>query len=150
MRTKILIVQKSNQPIWKTKLSVEGIVGKEGEIMPATQSYEMVLNIYEDEKSPIPVKTMVISSEHHEKNILKYGMEALLRGVSLISMLSITEPHNTKPDDTFKKEVESIAYSIVGRMEQDTFFNNYNPAKMREYIEDKINRLKDKFKIEPK
>ena len=61
----------------------------------------------------------------------------------------MNEPGDSSMDH-YAKEVESIAYSIVARMEQDTFFDNYNPAKMRKYIEDKLLSLRDKFKIEPK
>jgi hypothetical protein len=150
MRTKILRIQKSAKPIWETKLSIDGIINGKDNIPPTEQAYEMVLSIFEDEDSLAPIKNIVISPEHHENNILKYGMETLLRGVTLVSMLSITEHRDIKHEDTFEKEIEAIAYSIVGRMEQDTFFNNYNPTKMREYIEEKITRLKDKFRIEPK
>jgi len=150
MKTKILIIQKSDRPLWETKLSIDGIVGEKGNSIPSTQAYEMALHIYEDENSQVPLRTMIISPEFHPNNIAKYGMEALLKGVDLVSMLSITEKHGTKNEDAFVKEVEAIAYSIVGRMEQDTFFNNYNPGKMREYVEEKIIRLKDKFRIEQK
>ena len=150
MRTKILKIQKSSKSIWETKLSIDGIVNGKDNIPPTEQAYEMVLAIYENENSTFPIKNIIIGPEHHENNIVKYGMEALLRGITLVSMLSITEHPGAKHGDTFEKEVEAIAYSIVGRMEQDTFFNNYNPSKMREYIEDKINHLKDKFKIEIK
>ena len=150
MRTKILKIQKSHRPIWETKLSVDGIINGKDNIPSTEQAYEMVLNIHESESSIIPVKTIVINSDHYSSNISKYGMEALLRGVNIVSMLSITEQSDSKHKDTFEKEVESIAYSIVGRMEQDTFFNNYNPSKMLEYIEEKIKRLEDKFKIELK
>lgn len=150
MKTKILIIQKSKKPIWETKLSVDGIVNGKDNVPPTEQAYEMVLHIYEDESSQIPLRTMIISPQFHEDNIAKYGMKALLKGVNLVSMLSVTEKHGTKNEDSFNKEVEAIAYSIVARMEQDTFFNNYNPAKMREYIEDKIKHLKDKFIIEQK
>jgi len=150
MRTKILKIQKSAKPIWETKLSIDGIINGKDNIPPTEQAYEMVLSIFEDEDSLAPIKNIVINTEHHANNIAKYGMDALLRGVNLVSMLSITEHPDIKHEGAFDKEVEAIAYSIVGRMEQDTFFNNYNPGKMREYIEEKIIRLKDKFRIESK
>jgi hypothetical protein len=65
-------------------------------------------------------------------------------------MLSITQEPGDSTIDHFKREAEAIAYSIVDRMEHDTFFNNYNPTNMRDYIENKLMKLRDRFKIEPK
>lgn len=150
MKIKILKIQKSSRSIWETKLSIDGIVNGKENIPSAEQAYEMVVNIYEDETSSLPLKTISINEKHHENNISKYGMEALLRGVELGSMLSIAQEPGDNSIDYYKREVEAIAYSIVGRMEQDTFFNNYNPTNMRDYIEDKLLKLRDRFKIEPK
>ena len=150
MKIKILKVQKSNRPVWDTKLTIDGIINGKENIPSTEQAYEMVVNIYEDEASSLPIKTINISDKHYENNIIKYGMEALLKGVELGSMLSIAQEPGDNSIDHFKREVEAIAYSIVGRMEQDTFFNNYNPANMRDYIENKLMKLKDRFKIEPK
>ena len=150
MKIKILKIQKSNRPIWETKLSVDGIINGKDNIPSTEQAYEMVVNIYEDERSALPIKTIIVGEKHYENNIVKYGMEALLKGVELGSMLSIAQEPGDNSVDHFKREVEAIAYAIVGRMEQDTFFNNYNPSNMRDYIEEKLLKLRDRFKIEPK
>ena len=150
MKIKILKIQKSNRPIWETKLSVDGIINGKDNIPSTEQAYEMVVNIYEDERSALPIKTISVGEKHYENNIVKYGMEALLKGVELGSMLSIAQEPGDNSVDHFKREVEAIAYAIVGRMEQDTFFNNYNPSNMRDYIEEKLLKLRDRFKIEPK
>lgn len=148
MRIKVLKIQKSNKSIWETKLSVHGTI--DDTTQSTEQAYEMMLHVYDGENSMLPTKSIVVSEQHHANNIRKYGMDALLLGVNLVSALSVTEEHGSNHYDKFEKEIESIAYSIVARMEQDTFFNHYNPAKMREYIEDKLMSLKDKFKIERK
>ena len=150
MKIKILKIQKSNRPIWETKLSVDGIINGKDNIPSTEQAYEMVVNIYEDERSALPIKTISVGEKHYENNIVKYGMEALLKGVELGSMLSIAQEPGDNSVDHYKREVEAIAYAIVGRMEQDTFFNNYNPSNMRDYIEEKLLKLRDRFKIEPK
>lgn len=150
MKIKILKIQKSNRPIWETKLSVDGIINGKDNIPSTEQAYEMVVNIYEDERSSLPIKTISVGEKHYENNIVKYGMEALLKGVELGSMLSIAQEPGDNSVDHYKREVEAIAYAIVGRMEQDTFFNNYNPSNMRDYIEEKLLKLRDRFKIEPK
>lgn len=142
MRIKILKIQKSSRPIVETKLSKDGPV-----TLPSDEeSYEMRLDIYYENGGSLPEKTMIISPQFHADNIAKYGMEALLKGVDLISALSITEKYGSK-HDTLGNEANAIAYSIVARMEQNTFFNHYDPKKMQEYISSKILGLKDKFNI---
>lgn len=110
------------------------------------ESYDMRLDIYYENGGSLPEKTMIISPQFHADNISKYGMEALFRGVDLISALSITEKHGSK-HDTLEDEITVIAYSIVAKMEQDSFFNHYDPNKMQKYISSKILSLKDKFNI---
>lgn len=148
MKIKILKVQKSNRSIWETKLSINGPISDA--TAPGEESYEMIVNLYDGETSSLPTRTIIIEEPHHQTNISIYGMEALLKGVEIASLFNVMMGHSEVTVDHYTKEVESIAYSIVARMEQDTFFNNYNPAKMREYIEDKLLSLRDKFKIEPK
>lgn len=148
MKIKILKVQKSKLPIWDTGLSMTGIINDK--TSSQEQSYSMVVNFFDNELSVLPDKTIVIEEKHYERNIAKYGMEALLKGVELTSLLEVTQEPGDISDEQYKREIESIAYAIVGRMEQDTFFNNYNPSHMREYIEDKLMKLKEKFNIESK
>jgi len=150
MKIKILKVQKSSRTTWETKLSIDGIINEKDTVSSNEQAYEMVVNLYDDENSALPIKTIDIDDKHYENNISKYGMEALLRGVELTSLLSITQEPGDSSIDHYKREAETIAHTIVARMEQDTFFNNYNPENMKDYIENKILQLRDKFKIEPK
>ena len=112
----------------------------------AEEAYEMRLDIYYEDGGSLPEKTMIISPQFHADNIAKYGMEALFRGVDLITALSITEKYGSR-HDTLEDEANAIAHSIVARMEQDTFFNHYDPKKMQKYISSKILSLKDKFNI---
>lgn len=148
MKTKILKIQRCyNRTVWETKLSIHGPISDETH--SGEQAYEMRVDFYEDDSS-IPYKTIIIDEKHYENNISKYGMEALLLGVELISLLNITEEPGDESVDHYKREIESIAYSIVAKMEQDTFFNNYNPDNLRRHIEGKLLKLREKFKIEPK
>lgn len=147
MTIKILKVQKSNRPIAETKLSINGI---STDASSTEQAYEMRVDIFEDEISLLPIKTIILKDEHYNNSILKYGMVALLRGVEIASLLDITQEPGDNSIDHYKREAESIAHSIVSRMEQDTFYDNYSPENMKDYIEDKILKLRDKFKIEPK
>lgn len=148
MKIKILKVQKSSRSIWTTKLSINGPISDE--TPSGGQAYEMVVNLYDEENNTLPIETIVVDEKYHANNISKYGMEALLKGIELSSILNITMEPGDNSIDHYKKEIESIAYSIVARMEQDTFFNNYNPNNLRDYIESKLLQLRDKFKIEPK
>lgn len=147
---KILRIQKSKRPITDTCLSINGVVNDFLIISPDEQSYEMVINFYKDSITPIPVTCINVHPNHHQNNISKYGMAALLKGIEMTSVLDIAEKAPNDCNDYYQKEVEAIAYMIVGKMEQDTFFNNYNPNKLREFIENKLLSLKDKFRIEPK
>ena len=147
MRTRILKVQKSSRPIWQTMLTSSGPVSDSNRYSMGCQSYEMRVDLYSDENRLIPDKTIIIDAKHYENNIAKYGMEALLRGVELTSLLSIAEEPKNDVIDHYKREVESLAYSIVAKMEQDTFFNHYNPDKLRDYIKTKMIGLRDKFDI---
>lgn len=150
MKIKILKIQKSSRALWETKLSIDGIISGKDNIPSTEQAYEMVVNLYVDEISALPVRTIYIDEKHYENNISKYGMESLLKGVELNSLLSVAQEPGDDSIDYYKREIEAIAYAIVGRMEQDTFFNNYNPTNMRDYIEDKLLGLRERFKIEPK
>jgi len=148
MKTKILKVQKSNFPIWETKLSVNGPISDSTPFYE--QSYEMRIDLYYTEDKYLQDRTIIVDSKHYESNISKYGMDALLKGVELTSLFDATAEPGGLDIDHYRKEVESIAYSIIAKMEQDTFFNHYNPVKLKDYIEDKLLSLKNKFKIEPK
>lgn len=154
MKTNILKVQKSNRSIWETKLSISGHISDR--TVAGEQSYEMVVNIYNTpalsayDYDSTPDKTIIVDESHYETNISKYGMEALLRGIDIASLLSITGESKNTSIDHYNKEIESIAYSIVAKMEQETFFNTYDPNKLRKFIESKLASLKDKFYIEPK
>lgn len=149
MKIKILKAEKSIRSIWDTKLSIKGIIGDNEDVPFTDQAYELVVHIFANEGEAIPLRTIKIKDEYYAHNVSKYGMDALLKGVELTSMLSITESPGGS-DDLFKRETEAIAYSIVARLERDNLFNQYNPNKLREYIEDKLLNLKVKFKIEPK
>lgn len=145
MITKVLKVQTSGRPIWKTKLSINGPISDL--TSHDEQSYEMRVDIYLDENTLIPEKTIMVDEKHYENNISKYGMAALLKGIELTSLLDVAEGYTSDESGRYYREVELIAYSIVAKVEQEMFFN---PDKLRSYIESKLLSLKDKFNIEPK
>lgn len=145
MITKILKVQISHTPIWDTGLSINGPIS---DATPHDeQSYEMRIDFYRDENKSFPEKAIIVAEKHYDNNISKYGMPALLRGVELTSLLYVVEEPKSNDMDHYKREVELIAYSIVAKVEQETFFN---PDKLKKYIENKLLALKDRFNIEPK
>lgn len=149
MKIKILKAEKSIRSIWDTKLSIKGIIGDNEDVPFTDQAYELVVHIFANEGEAIPLRTIKIKDEYYAHNVSKYGMDALLKGVELTSMLSIAES-SPGSQEVFKREVEAISYSIIARLEKDTLFNTYNPHKLREYIEEKMLNLQVKFKIEPK
>ena len=150
MRIQILKVQKSNKPLNDTKLCVTGLITENTPFNE--QAYEMVVHVYENgDLGFLPDKIIEVKKRHYENNIVKYGMDALLKGVEISSLMSLVDgPGEGSDFDLFKKDVDSLAYSIVAKMEQETFFNNYDPENMRIYIRDRILSLKQKFNIEPK
>lgn len=151
MDIKILKAQKSsNRSIWNTKLSIDGIINGKDNVPASEQAYELVVDIFAYEHADTPLRTIDIDPEYYAQNVQKYGMSALLKGVELTSVLSVTEDPGRGFLLDFEREAEAIAYSVVAKMEQQTFFNNYNPNNMRDYIEQKILELKDKFKIDSK
>jgi hypothetical protein len=144
MKKRVLSVQKSKLSIWDTGLSINGMISDE---TPSDeQAYEMKVDVYYDDSNLLPDRTIIIDEIHYEGNILKYGMEALLKGVVLDSLISVMEDS----DDLFITNVDLISHSIIAKMEQDSFFNSYSPDKMRTYIRTKILSLKEKFDINPK
>lgn len=149
MKIKILKAEKSVRSIWDTKLGIKGVIGENDDVPFTEQAYELVVHIYDFEHAETPLRTVKIKDEYYTHNVQKYGMEALLKGVELNSMLSIAES-SPGSQEVFKREVEAISYSIIARLEKDTLFNTYNPHKLREYIEEKMLNLQVKFKIEPK
>lgn len=147
MSFKVLRMQPSIKPLSETKLTVFGIVTEETELY--TQSFEMVVESYTEEEDLAPESVIEVGPIYHAAIIEKYGLTPLLSGVRVDSVFDILM-ETSKPDELFQKEAERIAYSIIAQFERDTLFNNYNPGKIREYIENKILDLKEKFKIQPK
>ena len=147
MEIKILKAQKSSKSILETELAIDGIVTENDRVSEREPAYELVVHVYAYENADIPLRTIEVENKYYIQNVNRYGMEELLKGVELTSLLSITEKVLS---DLFDKEIEAISYSIVARMNKETFLNNYIPNNMREYIENKLIELKTKFKIEPK
>jgi hypothetical protein len=145
---KILKVQKSKRPIWETKLSINGLISDE--ISLNEQSYEMLIELYDSEDSLNPEKTILVAHKHYEDVVSRYGMTSLLQGVKIESLFGILKGQEVSEQDSFKNDAEDIANSIVEKMEHDSFYDEYNPGRLREYIEGKILDLKNKYKIEPK
>ncbi|TXI88441.1 MAG: hypothetical protein E6Q36_05625 [Chryseobacterium sp.] len=141
-------MQASARPISETKLSVDGPVN--GSTPPYAVSYEMIIDSYNEESDY--QSSVLVSSNYYVSLIEKYGITPLIQGIRLDSISDILDiiEGDSAPNNHFQKEVEKIAYSIVAQFEKDTLFNNYNPGKIREYIENKIFDLKDKFDIIPK
>lgn len=147
MSFKVIRIKISDKPLFETKLSLDGILtsSMSENSIPA----EMVIEYLNSEDDLTPFNVIPVSYKYYEGIIQKYGLSELISGVKLDAIFdAISE--EIFIDEQFKKEAEKIAYSIVAQFEKDTLFNNYNPGKIREYIENKILDLKDKFKIQPK
>lgn len=146
----VLRMQTSLRSLEETKLCVEGIVNS------STPDYaipfEMVVENYNDITDETYSSVVSVSSNFYEGLIEKYGITPLLQGIKLDSVSEILDVFDSEAETNklFHKEVEKIAYSVVAQFEKDTLFNNYNPGKIREYIENKILDLKEKFNIQPK
>lgn len=156
MKFKVLRMQPSSSPLSETQLCIDGIITINTSEL--AQAWEMVIEHYDDEyigslrgTNPdiVPYKIISIHKSHHLPLIDKYGLKALLEGVKVDFVSDILD----NKDDikhVLKKEAEKISYSIIAQFERDTLFNQYNPGKLREYIENKIMDLNEKFKIESK
>jgi len=147
MSFKVIRIKISDKPLFETKLSLDGILtsSMSENSIPA----EMVIEYLNSEDDLTPFNVIPVSYKYYEGIIQKYGLSELISGVKLDAIFdAISE--EIFIDEQFKKEAEKIAYSIVAQFEKDTLFNNYNSGKIREYIENKILDLKDKFKIQPK
>lgn len=146
----VLRMQTSTRSLSETKLCVEGIVNA------STPDYaipfEMVVENYNDITDETYSSVVPVSPGFHEGLIEKYGITPLLQGIKLDSVSEILDVFDSEAETNklFQKEAEKIAYSVVAQFEKDTLFNNYNPGKIREYIENKILDLKEKFNIQPK
>lgn len=145
MKFKVLRMQTSLNPLSETQLCLDGIITINTSEL--TQAFEMVVEHYEDEI--VPYKIIGIHKSHHLSLIDKYGLKALLEGVKVDLVSDILDDkENVKY--ILNKEAEKIAYSVIAQFERDTLFNQYNPGKLREYIQNKIIDLNEKFKIESK
>jgi hypothetical protein len=147
MSFKVLRMQPSIKPLSDTKLTEFGPV--DDDTIQNTQSFEMVVESYVSEDDLSPDSIIEVNPEYHTIIIEKYGLTPLMCGVRIDSISDILM-ETSSPNELFQKEAERIAYSIIAQFEKDTLFNNYNPGKIREYIENKILDLKEKFKIQPK
>lgn len=145
---KILKVEESSRSIQETGLCIHGLISLA--TPDDLQAYEMHVDLYEHEESLIPDKTIIVNKSYHADIIKQYGMPALLQGIKIDYLFGIINSQESYPGDLFKSEVESIASNIVDRLEHQTFFDDYSPDRFKEYIENKILDLKQKFKIEPK
>jgi len=144
MNFKILKMQPSIKPLSETKLCASGIITLE------TPEYAIPFEIIiEQYKESEPSRIIDIDQSHYASIIDKYGVALLLEGVKVDFVSDILDDkENVKY--ILQKEAEKISYSIIAQFERDTLFNQYNPGKLREYIENKIMDLNEKFKIESK
>ena len=148
MSLKILRMQPSERSLEETKLCIEGIVTKD--TPEYAKPFDMVIEFYQNDEDLMPANTLLVANEHHFVFINEYGIDALLDGVvskeSIIDILN----KNLTVDELFEKEAEKISANVIAQFEKDTLFDNYNPGKLREYIENKILDLKEKFIIQEK
>lgn len=148
MSLRILRMQPSERNLDETKLCIEGIVTKD--TPDYAKPFDMVIEFYQNDEDLMPTNTILVANEHHFVFINEYGIDALLDGVvSKESVMDILKKGLTV-DELFEKEAEKIAANIIAQFEKDTLFDNYNPGKLREYIENKIMDLKEKFIIQEK
>jgi hypothetical protein len=144
MNFKILKMQPSIKPLSETKLCVNGIITLE--TPEYAISFEIIIEQYKESE---PSRIIDINQSHYASIIDKYGVALLLEGVKVDFVSDILDDkENVKY--ILQKEAEKISYSIIAQFERDTLFNQYNPGKLREYIENKIMDLNEKFKIESK
>lgn len=145
MKFKVLRMQVSSKPLSETQLCLEGVIKLDTPEL--AQSFEMVLEHYDG--GEWPYKVIDVNRNYHMPFIDKYGVAALLEGVK-VDFVSDVLDNKDNVKYTLQKEAEKISYSIMAQFEKDTLFNQYNPGKLREYIENKIMDLNEKFKIESK
>lgn len=153
MKTKILKAQKSNKNLWETYLAENGPLNLSlpvpDSLIDLMDPYELVVEMYEDEHG-LPDSVLQIGKDRYKTIFAKYSMTELLEGVRINSLLDLIESKNQDTIDLLRMAVENIANDIVNKVEHDSFFNEYTPGRLKEYIEDKILSLKDNFKIEQK
>lgn len=145
MKFKVLRMQVSLKPLSETQLCLEGIIKLETSDL--AQSFEMVLEYYDGDDCPY--KIIDVHKNHYVSFIDDYGIEALIEGVK-VDFLSDILDNKENVKYILQKEAEKISYLIIAQFEKDTLFNQYNPGKLRDYIENKIIELTEKFKIESK
>jgi hypothetical protein len=153
MKTKILKAQKSNKNLWETYLAEDGPLNLNlpipDSLIDLMDPYELVVEMYQDEHG-FPDSVISIGKERYKVIFTKYSMSELMQGVKINSLLDLIENKGQDTIDSLRVAVENIANEIVNKVEHDSFFNDYSPGKLKEYIEDKILSLKDNFKIEQK
>lgn len=159
---KVLRVRPTDKSIFETRLSSEGPVNTNiplGDMAAELiESFEMVVDIYNSSEELLPEKTIPIGDVHYDFIFSKFLMSELKKGVKIDSLLDLLNHSNnvvsnsiaSNAHDPFKRAVENIAHDIVAKIEHDSFFDNYSPGNLTDFIEGKLLELKEKFNISSK
>jgi hypothetical protein len=142
---RILKMVQVNLPISETRLGINGPISND--FSYSEQAYQMVVETYDEDNELKLLSNSPIHFGFHKKMIDKHGIEALQKGVKIESLLDIIgHQHKSIPgDERFKIEVERISESIMDKFERDSFYNDYSPGRFKEFIEQQLLALGDKF-----
>lgn len=150
MIRRILKMVQVDLPISETRLGENGPIGND--FSHAQQAYQLFVETYDEDNELKLLSTSAVHFGFHEKMIKKYSLEALKKGVRIESLLDIIgHQHTPIPgEERFKIEVERISETIMDKFERDSFYDDYSPGRFKEFIEQQLLSLRDKFKFESK
>lgn len=147
---KIVKIVSVDLPISETKLGINGPIGSD--VSENEQAFQMVVESYNNVNDLLPFGSLIINHTNHLKIIDKYGLDELRLGVKIDSLFDIMVfPDNEiSCKEKFEIEVEKISEVIINKLEHDSFYGDYGPGKFKDFLEETILSLRDKFRIENK